>query len=268
MMPEFLQYGFMVRAFIAGLAIAVVAPLIGHFLVVRRYSLIADTLAHIALAGVAIGLITGTQPLVSALVVPIGAGGLIEKLRSNRRISGETVLAMFLPAGLSVALVLIGISNGFNVNLFSYLFGSISTVTRTDLWLILGLGVIALAVIGVLYKQLFYTSFDDEAARVSGVAVGAVNTTLIVLTAMTVSLAIRVVGVLLVGALMVIPVVTAMQLGNSFKQSIVLSVGFALSSVLVGLILGYYLNLPAGAAIVLCSLLLFGLVAILTRSRT
>jgi zinc transport system permease protein len=266
-MPEFLQYGFMVRAFSAGFAIAVIAPLIGHFLVVRRYSLIADTLAHIALAGVAIGLLVGTQPIVNAVVVTIAAGVLIEKLRANKRISGETVLAMFLPAGLSISLVLISLSNGFNVNLFGYLFGSISTVTPTDLWLILGLGVITLAVIGALYKQLFYTSFDDEAAKVSGIAVETVNITLIVLTAMTVSLAIRVVGVLLVGALMVIPVVTAMQLAGSFKQSIALAVGFALSSVLVGLILGYYFNLPAGAAIVLCSLALFAMVAILTRSR-
>ncbi|TAK31210.1 MAG: metal ABC transporter permease [Chloroflexota bacterium] len=266
-MIELFQYGFMIRAFIAGIAIGVIAPIIGHFLVVRRYSLIADTLAHIALAGVAIGLIAGTQPLFSAVVVTVLAAMVIERLRSNGRISGETVLAMFLPAGLSLALVLISLSNGFNVNLFNYLFGSISTVTETDLWLILGLGVITLTSISVLYKQLFYTSFDDESARVSGIAVGRINTILIVLTAITVSLSIRVVGVLLVGALMVIPVVTAMQVGSSFAQSIVLSVGFALLSVLVGLVLGFYLNLPAGAAIVLCSLALFGLVAFLTRAR-
>lgn len=264
-MLEIFQYSFMVRAFIAGLAISIIAPLIGSFLVVRRYSLIADTLAHAALAGVAIGLLTGIYPLLTTIIFTIFISILIEKLRANKKISGEAILAIFLPVGLSLSLVLITLANGLNANLFSYLFGSISTVSGLDLWLILGLGVMAILTIVILYRQLFYTSFDEESAKVSGVPVELVNIILIILTAITISLAIKVVGVLLVGALMVIPVVTAQQVGQGFKQTIIISVFFALSSVFIGLFLAYYLNLPAGAVVVLLSFLIFGLVSICTR---
>ncbi|MBI5138782.1 MAG: metal ABC transporter permease [Candidatus Vogelbacteria bacterium] len=266
-MLEIFQYSFMIRAFIAGLVIGSIAPLLGNFLVMRRYSLIADTLAHVALAGVAIGLLVGVYPLIPAIIITVITSVVVERLRTDMRISGETVLAMFLPAGLSIALVLISFANGVNVNLFGYLFGSISTVTQTDLWLILGLGTITISVIALLYKQLLYASFDYESARISGIPVRMVNTILIILTAVIVSLAIRVVGVLLVGALMVIPVVTATRIGKSFKHTVILSIGFALLSVITGLFLAYYINLPAGAAIVLSSLFLFGLIAILPKGR-
>jgi len=264
-MLEIFEYSFMVRAFIAGLAVAGVAPLIGNFLVMRRYSLIADTLAHIALAGVAIGLLVGIYPLLTAIIVTVTASIAIENLRSKNKISGETVLAMFLPAGLSIALILISFANGLNVNIFNYLFGSISTVTPTDLWLILGLGTFTIVVLSTLYKQLLYASFDQESAKVSGIKVEIVNIILITLTAIIVSLAIRIVGALLVGALMVIPVVTAANIGKSFRQSLLLSVGFAVLSVITGLYLAYYLNLPAGAAIVILSFIFFGLVAFLKK---
>lgn len=264
-MLEIFQYSFMVRAFIVGLAIGSIAALLGNFLVMRRYSLIADTLAHVALAGVAIGLLTGIYPLITAILVTVMASIMIEGLRSNMKISGETVLAMFIPAGLSIALVLISFANGFNVNLFGYLFGSISTVTEIDLWLILGLGAVSFATVAVFYKQLLYASFDDESAKVSGISTRIVNIILMILTAVVVSLSIRVVGALLVGALMVIPVVTATRIGRSFKQTVALSIGFAWLSVITGLFLAYYMDLPAGASIVLFSLTLFGLVTVLIK---
>src|SRR3989304_8113036 len=137
---EIFQYSLGVRAFIAGTVIAVAAPLIGNFLVIRRFSLIADTLSHMALVGVAIGLLTGTQPLLVTIGVTIMAALLIEKLRSNRNIAAESILAMFLPGGLAVSLVLISLAHGFNANLFNYLFGSIPTVQEGELWLVAGLG--------------------------------------------------------------------------------------------------------------------------------
>lgn len=266
-MLEIFQYSFMIRAFLAGLMIAIIAPLIGNFLVVRRFSLIADTLSHVALSGVAIGLLLKTQPLLVTIVVTTIAAIAIEKLRSSKNIPGEAVLAMFLPGGLALSIVLISLANGFNANLFSYLFGSITTVTESDLWLTLGLGIITLATVAFFYKKLLFASFDEESAKVSGISVGFINTILIVLTAITVSLSMRVVGILLIGALMVIPVVTGMQLGRSFLQSIYYSLGFALIAVVVGLFASYYLNLPAGGAIVLLSLGIFGTVALLKRSR-
>ncbi len=260
-MFEIFQYSFMIRAFLAGIMIAIIAPLIGNFLVIRRLSLIADTLSHIALSGVAIGLLIGSQPLLTTIIITVIASIAIEKLRTSKNIPGEAVLAMFLPGGLALSIVLISLAHGFNANLFSYLFGSITTVQENELWLMFGLGIATVATIVFLYKKFLYASFDEESARVSGVPIELVNTMLIILTAITVSLSMRVVGVLLIGALMVIPVITAMQIGRSFKQSIYFSLGFALISVILGLILAYYFNLPAGGAIVLLSLGIFGFVA-------
>lgn len=266
-MLEIFQYQFMIRAFEAGLIIALIAPLIGNFLVVRRYSLIADTLSHVALSGVAIGLILGTQPVATTVVVTVLASLLIEWLRSQNKIPSEAVLAMFLPGGLALSIVLISIAHGFNANLFSYLFGSITTVKQEEVYLIAGLGLITLASVVFLYKKLLYTSFDEESARVSGLPVTVINVALIVLTAVTVSLSMRVVGVLLIGALMVIPVVTGMQIARSFIQSMYYSVFFALLAVTLGLFISYYFNLPAGGAIVLLSLFIFTGVAILGRKN-
>ncbi len=264
-MGEIWQYSFMINASLAGLMVAIIAPLIGSFLVIRRYSLIADTLSHVALAGIGIGLLLNIQPLPVTILFTTLAALMIEWLRARRQLPAEAVLAMFLPGGLAIAVVLISLANGFNANLFSYLFGSITTVRSDELWLILGLGLTVAAVVRVLYQPLLYTSFDEESARVSGVRVMLVNTVLIVLTAITVTLSMRIVGVLLIGALMVVPVVTAMQLAKSFRQSLWLAVLLAVVAVVAGLVVAYYGNLPAGATIVLFSLGMFGIVALAKR---
>jgi len=256
-MFDIFSYSFMVRAFIAGGIIGIIAPVIGSFLVAKRYSLMADSLAHVSLAGVALGLLLHTHPVYTAIIVSTLAALVIEKLRSTRGVSGETALAMFLSGGLAIAIVLIGLGDGFSVDLFSYLFGSITTVTTADLKTIGGLGLLVLGSVVVLYRQLVYVSFDEEAAQVSGIPAARINTILVILTALTVTLAMRVVGVLLIGALMVIPVVTAMQFKLSFLRTILTSSILSLISVAVGLFLAYYLDLAAGGAIVVFALLLF-----------
>jgi zinc transport system permease protein len=256
-MLDIFQYSFMIRAFIAGGIIGVIAPVIGTFLVAKRYSLMADSLAHVSLAGVALGLLLGIYPVYSAIFVTVLTAIVIEKLRTERGISGEIALAMFLSGGLAVAIVLIGLGKGFSVDLFSYLFGSITTVKVNDLWVIGGLGIIVLSSVTLLYKELVYLSFDEEAAKVSGVPTSLFNMVLMVLTALTVSLAMRVVGVLLIGALMVIPVVTAMQLRQSFLRTIITSIIFSLAAVVGGLFLSYYFNLASGGAIVVLALVVF-----------
>src|SRR5574341_646009 len=196
-MPEILSYGFMQRALLAGLMIATIAPIIGVFLVLRRLSLIADTLSHVALAGVAAGLLVKTYPVAGALAAAlIGAVG-IERLRTSGRLFGEAALAVFLSGGFAVAVVLISLARGFNVDLFSYLFGAITAVQPRDLWVILGLGVTVLAAVATFYKELFVITFDEEGARVQGVPVDALNLLLTVLVALTVVVAMRVVGILL-----------------------------------------------------------------------
>jgi len=266
-MPDILTYGFMQRALLAGVMIGTIAPAIGVFLVLRRLSLIADALSHVALAGVAVGLLANTYPLAGALVVTLLAALGIERLRASGRLFGEAALAIFLSGGFAVAVVLIGLAGGFNVDLFSYLFGAITVVQPRDLWLILVLGVAVLGAVAILYKELFAITFDEEGARVQGIPVDALNLLLTALVAVTVVVAMRIVGILLTSALLVIPAVTALRLARSFRSTLWVAVTCSLGAVLAGMILSYYLDIAAGGAIVLTSLVLFALAAVAGRGR-
>ena len=256
-MLDIFQYDFMVRAFEAGIAIGIVAPIIGMFLVVRRYSLLADTLAHVSFAGVAIGIFLSINPILSAIVLSVVAAFGIESLRNSGRIFGESVLALFLSGSLAVAVIILSLAKGFNANLFSYLFGSISTVSLSDLWVTLGLAVVVFLGVVIFYKELFFASFDPELAEASGLPVKRLNIMIVVLAAIAIALSIRIVGVLLIGALMVIPVVSAMQYGKGFRTTLMLSVFFSLLSVVLGLFASYYFNLASGGAIVVIALIFF-----------
>lgn len=261
-MLEIFQYSFMIRAFAAGSIVGILAPLIGTFLVARRYSLIADSLAHVSLAGVAVGLLTGIYPVYTALATAIVAAFAIEKMRVGKRIAGESALAIFLSGGLAIAVTLIGIAHGFSVDLFSYLFGSITTVRQADVITVAVLGIVVSGVLLAMYKELFFLSFDEEVATVSGIPAKIINGALMVMTAVTVAISMRIVGALLIGALMVIPVVAAMQIAKSFKTTIWYAIAIGLVSVIAGLFAAYYLDIPAGGAIVLASLMLLGVAMI------
>ncbi len=256
-LPQIFQYSFVVRGLLAGSMVAIIAPLIGIFLVLRRYSLIADTLAHVSLAGVAIGALLGISPIISAIGVTLISSLGIERLRSAKKIYGESALALFLSGSLALAVVLLGLAHGFTASLFNYLFGSIVTVTETDVYLILGLAVVVIAVLVAFYKELVYITFDEEAAHVSGIPTRSMNTVLMLLSALTVSLAIPIVGVLLIAALIVIPVVTALQLRMSFAKTIIAAEIISLVSVLSGIVISFYANLATGGTIVLIMLLIF-----------
>ncbi|MDR5682765.1 MAG: metal ABC transporter permease [Armatimonadota bacterium] len=262
---ELLSYGFMQRALLAGTMIALIAPTIGVFLVLRRLSLIADTLSHVALAGIAAGLLLGTYPLAGALAVTvIGAVG-IERLRSSGQLFGEAALALFLSGGFAVAVVLISLARGFNADLFSYLFGAITAVQPRDLWIILCLGLVVLGSVAVLYKDLFAITFDEESARVQGVPVDALNLLLTILVAVTVVVTMRIVGILLTSALIVIPALTALRAARDFRATLLLAAGAAVVAVVVGMAAAFYLDIAAGGAIVLCSIGLFAIASSLGR---
>ncbi len=260
-MFELFHYGFIVRAFIAGIIVAITAPLIGTFLVAKRHAMFADTLAHVSLAGITLGIVIGVNPVLTALLVAVVSALLIEELR-RKNLSGETALSLFLSGGLALAVVLIGFKRGFNVDIFSYLFGSIATVSESDLFIIGILGIVTVLTVKMLYKELLYTVFNEEMARVSGMSTHMLNFVLTTLTAVVVVASIRIVGVLLIGALMVIPVVTASLISKSFKQTLLLSVVLSLCVVITGLFASYYFNVPAGGSIVLLALGVFGLVSI------
>ena len=266
-MFEILSYGFMQRALGAGLMIGIIAPIIGVFIVLRRLSLIADTLSHVALAGVAAGLLFRTYPVAGALIASlVGAVG-IERLRGSGRLFGEAALAVFLSGGFAVAVVLISLARGFNTDLFSYLFGAITVVQPVDLWVIFALGLVVLAAVGILQKELFAITFDEEAARVQGVPVETLNMLLTTLVALTVVLAMRIVGILLTSALLVIPTITALRVARNFRHTIWIAVFCSLFAVVAGMTVSFYLDIAAGGAIVLMALLLFGVASVIPHGR-
>lgn len=266
-MFEIFQYNFIVRGLEAGILIGLIAPLIGIFLVLRRYSLIADTLAHVSLAGVAVGLLLKINPLWSALGSSALSSLAIERLRTSKKIYGETALSIFLSGSLALAIVLIGLAHGFSVDLFSYLFGSIVTVQQTDVYIIFGLSILIALLILLFYKELVYISFDEEAATVSGLPVKLFNTLFILLTAIVISISIPIIGILLISALLVIPVITALQLKQSFKMTLFWAEIFSVFSVISGIFTSYFLDISSGGTIVLIMLVIFGLV-LLVKSYT
>jgi zinc transport system permease protein len=257
MITDILQYGFIVRGLEAGIIVAVIAPIIGIFLVLKRYSLIADTLSHVSLAGIAIGLLLGVNPIITAIIAAVIASLGIERLRNSKKVYGESALSLFLSGSLALAIVILGLANGLNANLFNYLFGSIVTVTGSDVLIIFALAIVVIIALIIFYKDLVYVTFDEEAAQVSGVPVGLVNFVLITLSALTVSLAIPIVGVLLIAALIVIPVIAALQLRKSFLGTIAIAEIISLFSVIAGIFLSFYLNLATGGTIVLIMLAIF-----------
>jgi zinc transport system permease protein len=253
-MIEIFQYGFMTRALIAGLIVGIISPMIGIFLVLRRYSLITDTLSHVSLAGIALGLLLKVNPVLTAVGTTTVASVIIEKLRMSKKVYGESALAMFLSGSLALAVVLLSIANGFNSGLFNYLFGSILTVKESELITVSVLGAVVMIILSLVFKELVFISFDEETAAASGIAVKKLNTLFVILAAVAISLSIPIVGVLLISALVVIPVTTALQLKLDFGKTLLAAELFSVISVVLGIILSYYANTPPGGTIVLLTI--------------
>lgn len=254
---QLFQFDFLVRAFEAGVILSIIAPLIGMFLVVRGYSLLADALAHMSLLGVALSLVFKIPVFIGALIVSLLSVLGMERLRVGGRVYGEAVVALFLSSSLALSVVIIGAIEGLNVNLLSYLFGSLTTVGIVDVWILAILALITTLFIFCFYRELFLFALNEDLARVSGARVQVINSGFIVLTAVMVAAALQMVGALLVGALMVVPVLAAMQVGKGFRTTLFLSVFFSLFSFLVGFILAYWLDLANASTIVIVAVMLF-----------
>lgn len=253
-MLEIFDYGFMVRAFIAGLIVAVTVPIMGSFLVARRYSLITDSLAHMSLAGISAGLLFGIAPVPLAIPVAILGALALEWLRQNRRISGEISLAILMSSGLALAVVLANLAPGANTDFNSYLFGSIATTTNEDIMVLAGAALLIMAIVGFNYRALLHIAFDEDSARIAGYKVRLLNYTLAALTAVIVVLSLRIVGGLLMSALLVMPVITASQFARGFAHTIALAIAAAIIAVAAGLVISFYAGISAGGAIVLSAL--------------
>ena len=252
-MLDILSYGFMVRALLAGLIVAVTVPVMGSFLVARRYSLIADSLAHVSLAGVGAGLLFGFAPTALAIPVTIAGALALEWLRQNRRMSGEVSLAILMSTGLAAAVVLANLAHGGNADFASYLFGSIATTSPTDVTTLAITALAVLLVVAFNYRGLLHIAYDEDGARIAGYKVTLLNYTLAALTAVVVVLSLRIVGGLLISALLVMPVITASQFARSFAQTIAYAIVIAAIAVATGLTVAFYAGIAAGGAIVLAA---------------
>ena len=250
-MPGIFTYAFMQKALLTAVCISVIAPCIGLVIVLKRLSAIGDATSHTALAGIAFGLAFGLNPVLGAVVFSLLAVLSIEGLRKYFGKYAEISTTVVLSAGVGLTAVFSGFITGAGANLNSFLFGSIVAVSDFELALTVGLSVVVLAVSVLLYRDLFFISFDEEAARLGGVRVKAVNVVFMLLTAITVSVASRTVGALMISSLMVIPVAFALTVAKSYRQAFVFSILFALFFTLAGLILAYYLDLKPGGTIVL-----------------
>jgi len=246
-----LDLEFMRLAFAAGAIVGVLAPTVGFFLVQREMNLIGDGIGHVAFAGVAAGYLLGVSPVWTALGAAIlGALG-IEWLRARRGAAGDQALAIVFYTGIAGGVVLISAAGALNANLFAYLFGSILTVSPSDLPIIAGLGLGALLLVAVLLRSLVAVSLDEEGARVAGLPVSALNALVSVLAALTIGVSMRIVGILLIAALMVLPVIAASRIAWSMRSTILLGMGIGLGSVLAGITIAYYADLPPGGTTVL-----------------
>jgi zinc transport system permease protein len=255
---EFLEPAFMQRALLAALVVGFCAPLVGIFLVQRRLSLMGDGLGHIALTGVALGFLLQTNPVATAVIVASIGAIAVELIRTYGKIGGDVALAVLFYGGIAGGVLLIGLSSKkSNVNLLSYLFGSLTSVSKFDIALIVALALMIFFATLLLKKPLFALCHDSEFAQVSGIPVKILSMVLAVMTAVTVTIAMRVVGLLLVSALMIIPVATAQQISKSFSGTRILSAAIGAFGAVAGVVTSFYLDLAPGALIVVLVIFLF-----------
>jgi zinc transport system permease protein len=264
---EFLSYGFVQRAVIAGSFIAVLCSILGLFLVLRRLSLIGDGLAHVTFGGVAVGLFLKVYPLYASMPVALLGGYGILKLMQRARLYGDAAIGIVSAAGIALGVLIASIAGGFNVDLLSYLFGNILAVSSEEVALSAVMSLTVLAVIGLFYHELISVTFDEDLAKVSGIKTKTVNMLLVMLTAVTVVLAMRLVGVMLVSALLILPAVSAFHMARSFKAAIFIASSFGVLSVLAGILISFSWNLPAGATIVLLNIAIFCFVLISSKVK-
>lgn len=247
---EIFNYAFMQKAFLVGILLATVIPCIGVVIVLKRLSMIGDALSHTSLAGVAAGLIMGINPVAGAAAACIIAAFGIEAIRRKLPRYSEMSIAIMMSAGIGLAGVLSGfVKNSANFN--SFLFGSIVAISDVEMYLVIGISLTVFLLFLLLYKELFYIALDERSARLAGVPVKRVNFIFTILTAVTVSIAARTVGALIVSSMMVIPVACAMQFGRNYRQTVVYAVCFDVIFMIAGLFAAYYLGLKPGGTIVL-----------------
>ncbi|MFE6167563.1 metal ABC transporter permease [Viridibacillus arvi] len=264
MISSILHYEFLQNAFLSGIIIGIIAPLLGVFIVVRRLSLIADALSHVTLAGIAGSLylsqtFTGLallNPLYLGIVASVSGSVLIERLRRLYKHYEELAIPIIMSGGIGISAIFISLAKGFSTDLFSYLFGSVSAVSRQDLFIVVVIALLVIAFIYLFYKELFVLSFDDEYAKASGLPAKWIHLLFMIVTALVIAASMRIVGILLVSSLMTLPVAASIRIAKGFKQAILYAIIFGESAVIAGLVSAFYLDLAPGGTIVVISILI------------
>jgi zinc transport system permease protein len=259
-LAEILGYGFMQRALLAGCLIALPCAVLGVFLVLRRLSLIGDGLSHVTFGSVALAMFLNVYPLyvtIAAIpVVMLSSLGIL-KLTERARVLGDAAIGIVSSVGVAGGILLASLSGGFNIDLFSYLFGNILSVRPAEVWISLVLFLVVVISVLLFYHDLVSVTFNPELATTSGIRTERVSSVLVLLTALVVVLAMKVVGIMLVSALLILPAVSALQVARGFRTALLLASGFAVVSVVAGISSSFLLDLPAGATVILCNFLFF-----------
>ncbi|MDR1540377.1 MAG: metal ABC transporter permease [Clostridiales bacterium] len=262
-----LNYSFMQNAIFVSLFISILCPCIGIFLVLRRSSMIGDTLSHASLAGIAMGLLANINPILGAFIFTSICGALIEFLRTYFKKYTDLILTIVLSLCVGTAITIIS-SGKLRANADSFMFGSILTVTRFDMLLVLFLSAVSVLTLILLYHQLIYISYDEDAARLAGVRVKLINYAFSILVASAISASIRIVGVLVLSSMIALPVATALQLGKGFRTTMIFSIVFSVTDIMLGLFISYYINVAPGGFTALIAVAVLVLVLIAKKAKS
>jgi zinc transport system permease protein len=262
-MPEILEYSFMQRAFLAALLFGPIAPIVGIFLVQRRVALLGDGVGHIATTGIGLALLLGTAPIPTAMIVAAGGALLVEVIRDRSRTAGDTALALIFYGGIAGGVLLVSLSsNQATTVLNSYLFGSLTTVSVSDLWSLLVLAALVVTAVAIFGRELFVVAIDPDLATVQGIRVRWMSRLLAVMAAVTVVVGMQIVGLLMVSAIMIVPIAAAQQVSHSFRSALGIGMFIGALTCVLGLAVSYYIDVPPGPMIVLLALAAFASLAI------
>lgn len=264
MLEAIWNYEFLQNAFLSGIIIGVIAPLLGVFIVVRRMSLIADALSHVTLAGIAGSLFLSQtfsalallNPIYLGIVASVSGSVLIERLRSLYKHYEELAIPIIMSGGIGLSAIFISLASGFNTDLMSYLFGTVSAVSRQDLWVVIAIAIVVSLFLYLFFKEMFVLSFDEDYAKASGIPAKRIHLLFVVVVALVIAASMRIVGILLVSSLITLPVASAMRVAKGFKEAIIYSILFGEAAVIIGLVSAFYLNLAPGGTIVVTSILI------------
>ena len=257
LLQKALQYDFIQKALVCGVLIAVTSSLLGVFLVLRKLSLISDGLSHVSFAAVAISLFFGLTPLFASIPIVILASLAITKLSEKANMYSDSAIGLVSALSIATGVIIISVNRGFNIDIYSYLFGSILAISGFEVTLSVIISVIVIAIIFIFFNELFLITYDEDYASISKIKLKTVNLTMSIIQSVTIVIGVKIVGAMLMSSLIIFPAVSSLQLAKNFRHMIALSVSISVISVVSGIFLSFLLNTPTGATIVVTNGFIF-----------